>query len=185
MPIPVNLKETPAQLFKRLQQADDNLNGQNISKTMSFGFSPSTEIKNLLEPGPVNIGGIEWDFEWNNGIRSLVRQGFYKIIGTPFVRDIIDLETGEKIPTWSSEVIYCPHHSHHHLYFRFLANIGPMLNVEAIGYDFRADDFKMVTSKAYPDKAAFFKKMLNKVFYVSQQQYVNGRSKQTVWFVFK
>ena len=69
MPIHVNRKETPAQLFKRLQEDDNNLDTRNISNTMSFSFKKSTPIKNLLEPGPINAGGIEWYFDWNNGIK--------------------------------------------------------------------------------------------------------------------
>jgi len=185
MPIQINLKETPAQLFKRLQEDDNNLNNQNISNTMSFDFKTSTAVKNLLEPGHINAGGIEWDFDWNSGVRSLTRRGFYKITGKPFLRGIKDLETGKEVPTWSSDVFYCPDNNHHHRYFKFLANVGPMVNLEAIGYDLRGTNLQMITSKTVNDKGAFFISLINKVFYVSQQQYANGKTKQTVWFLFR
>lgn len=190
MPITINPSQTVNQVLSALMDHDPNLS-TDIANTQTFRFKDSTPINHLLSAGPINIAGVEWDFEWNNGLRSLARRGFYKIVGNITLRETTDYQTGKSAPTWSADVLYCPNHDHHHQYFKFFANVGPLINLNGIGFNLsNSPAEKIITSRLPPpnhgnrDKGSFFQIMLNRTFYVSQQVTINGGSKQTAWFLF-
>ncbi len=186
MPITIHpFLESPASVFTRLQADNRALNNENLDKTFGDGltiFDIGKPVEQLFKEGPINFGGIEWDFEWHYGLRSLVRRGFYKITGEPFIKKIPNLRTGEDIPTWGAEVLFCPHIDFE-VYFKFLANVGPMVNNNAIGFNLTGKGPQIISSgNLQYTKDIFFTEMKNKTFYVTQQLYVDTYYKQTVWF---
>lgn len=186
MPITINLEETPLVVFKKLQLDNSELAEDEIDETFTKGlniFNMGKPIEELLKEGPINFGGVVWDFEWHYGLRSLVRRGFYKIVGIPFLKQIPNLKTGQEIPTWSAEVLYCPALSYQAC-FKFLANVGPLVNNNAIGFNLTGEGPQIYSSNNLTTtKDIFFKHtMKDKTFYVTQQLYVDTYYKQTVWF---
>jgi hypothetical protein len=157
---------------------DPNLSRTQFTETVtnaSLVFNEGRPIRELME-NPVNLNGEEWDFEFHNGLRSLVRRGYYKIIERPYERDIIG------VPTISAVVLYSPSRTTY-IVFKFAANISPLVNKQAIGFDLtNSPNIISGNSVGYNNKLPFLIGMMNKVFYVSQQQYVLDRVKQTVWF---
>jgi hypothetical protein len=194
MPISIAPHAPVADTLRRLQEHDLNLRTDNINNTIrccSEVFNMGKPTNDLLAPGVIDMGGIEWDIEFPNGIRSLTRRGFYKIIDTPFERSITNLQ-GDTIPTWSATVLYCPTKDSSQC-FRFIANVGPLLNAHAIGFNFTDYGNKLIpgVTGLHVSKELYFQHMVERVFYVTQQVGLDNtnstyyKPKQTVWFKFQ
>ncbi|MES2268768.1 MAG: hypothetical protein V4520_18535 [Bacteroidota bacterium] len=195
MPTSIIIQEphSAANIFRQLRPHDSNLlgelsaSGSNFTKTRNYcirGLDSAIPIVNLLDlTMPLDLNDVQWDFELGQGSRSLARRGFYKIIGTP-----TEVIIGT-IPTWCASVLYHPH-SDSETIFKFFSRIGPLLNQQALGFDFSPAGPSYIRGIHPNLKRGYFESMLNQTFYVSQQRRVTQHGhafydpKETVWFKF-
>lgn len=187
MPISITIHKphTISNVFNQLKPNDQNL--VNLDQTIRFcnsGFPSNLNIIDLLGPNvPLDLNDVAWDYQLSNGVRSLARRGFYQIIDTPFERPV------GSVQTWGATVLYFPNLGYNKIY-RFLANIGPLLNTYAFGFDLNPTNPSMVRGIPPTQKEAYFLEMRNKVFYIAQQERIMisanplEYAKQTAWFKF-
>lgn len=175
----------PAQVFQDLLKQDENLQKEQLEVVKKFEFLDSIPIvdptKNLAD-----IGIEHPMFVWppQNGFRSLSRKGFYKIVSP------ITVQSEKSQPNYVSfwaKVLFC-NSSNPECYYEYTANVGPLVNSYAVIYNLSPTRTKKLIK--FPNRenySNFMKekvliKLIGKAFYVSYQQIVEDRYKQTFWF---
>jgi hypothetical protein len=183
--------DTPLQVFNALSSQDDNLTNLRIQATRSFVFDsakfPSEDIYDNLSK--IEIAHPMINFKLEDGFDSLSRRGFYQIVSQIEATTDVIFTTGQKYTAYRAYVLYADDVNTDR-YFQFNANIGPLVNADAIIFDLSPTRSKKVLkfpTQEYNriNKRNFLESLINKPFYISLQQRAANDHKQTFWFKLK
>jgi hypothetical protein len=180
--------KTPSQTFNELVLKDENLNSINLPLTRSFIFKPEIPFDNFLSDLSI-LTSEHPMFVWNyeDGLRSLVRRGFYKIVSDIEEKAETDFITGGPYLGYWAYVIYAQNKDSDK-YYLFYANIGPLYNKQSVIFNLsptresKIIKFPDRPNQLHTNRLAFFNYLKQKTFYVSLQQRL-GNSKQTFSFL--
>jgi len=178
--------ESASQVFNDLAKQDERLNAFNLMQTRAFVFNDDVPVNDFITPN-LSIGTDHPMFIWppEDGFRSLARRGFYKIVSSVVEQEDVIFTKGNKYKSYWAEVIFCKKIKDEQ-YFRFTANIGPLVNSYAVIFDLSPTRERKVLK--FPDshyisnKMLFLQQMIGNPFYMSLQQRIEESSKQTFWF---
>ena len=176
----------PLQVFQDLMTQDEHLQSSNLVKTRIFSFSSEIKVDDLSDATNIDINHPLFIWPPEDGFRSVARRGFYKIVSPIIQREDLIFSTGQKFQSYTAQVLFSKS-TDSDIYYQYAANLGPLVNGSAIIFDLSAERKSKVL--AFPnlkylevDKLIFLNNLLNKPFYVSLQQRINGSYKQTFWF---
>lgn len=176
----------PSQVFQALLSRDENLQPSNLTKTRTFSFNSEVEINDLSDATNVTVKHPMFIWPPDDGFRSVARRGYYRIVSPITEREDVNFVTGHKFQSYSAQVLFSKNLDSI-VYYKFTANVGPLVNGSAVIFDLSPERQSKVL--AFPDlkrlntnKLIFLNNLTNKPFYVSLQQRINNSYKQTFWF---
>jgi cobalamin biosynthesis Co2+ chelatase CbiK len=180
--------DTPLQVFNALVAQDENLSSSALTLKRKFTFD-TTKIpfENVYDDlKKIDITHPMMEIKLDDGFESLSRRGFYQIVSEIEIKSDIIFTSGQKYTAYKAYVLYADS-INADKYYGFNANIGPLVNANAVIFDLSPNRLKKVLKFGNRDnqpinKRNFFENLRNKPFYVSLQQRTEDDHKQTFWF---
>jgi hypothetical protein len=188
-----NLKDIPQLISNGLKVFDDLSFVKDLELLRSKSIIEATEVNNGIVPNFITMSEDEKEFyikfKPENGTMSL-RSGYYKILPTP--EDILNIGNKPKtyymrepkLEDWETNVLYCAGVSDPVIY-KYKCNVGPLLNRLAVCHNLTKD--KVYSLYTY-DKNILFKRLDERIIYISKAEFVNDKefktsTKEVLWFI--